>query len=80
MDHKPLESYLGRYGGLMLYLKEMDEAVYGKLCAVCGFSIPSEHSTSRILGVFLCREQFAHGPDQSFPVCMQHHGQAWRRR
>ena len=34
MDHKPLENYLGRYGGLMLYLKEMDESVYGKLCAV----------------------------------------------
>ena len=35
VDHKPLEAYLGRYGGLMLYLKEMDETTYGKLCAVC---------------------------------------------
>ena len=34
VDHKPLEEYLGRYGGLMLYLKEMDETTYGKLCAV----------------------------------------------
>lgn len=34
LDHKPLENYLGRYGGLMLYLKEMDESMYGKLCAV----------------------------------------------
>lgn len=34
MEHKQLEQYLGRYGGLMLYLKEMDEATYGKLCAV----------------------------------------------
>lgn len=33
-NHKPLETYLGQYGGLMLYLKEMDETVYGKLCAV----------------------------------------------
>lgn len=29
-----MESYLGRYAGLMLYLKEMDETVYAKLCAV----------------------------------------------
>jgi len=35
-DHKTLEKYLGRYSGLILYLKEMDEAVYAKLCAVCG--------------------------------------------
>jgi len=34
-DHKTLEKYLGRYSGLILYLKEMDEAVYAKLCAVC---------------------------------------------
>lgn len=32
--HKDLEAYLGRYSGLMLYLKEMDEAVYEKLCVV----------------------------------------------
>lgn len=29
-----MESYLGRYAGLLLYLKEMDETVYSKLCAV----------------------------------------------
>lgn len=34
-DHKTLEKYLGRYSGLILYLKEMDEAIYAKLCAVC---------------------------------------------
>lgn len=39
-DHKPLEGYLGRYGGLMLYLKEMDEVTYGKLCGVCVFLQP----------------------------------------
>jgi hypothetical protein len=33
-NHKELEAYLGRYSGLMLYLKEMDEGVYAKLCAV----------------------------------------------
>ncbi|KAJ6574943.1 exocyst complex component sec3 subunit [Mycena capillaripes] len=31
--HQDIEQYLGRYAGLMLYLKEMDEKVYAKLCA-----------------------------------------------
>lgn len=35
VQHKTLEKYLGRYSGLILYLKEMDEVVYAKLCAVC---------------------------------------------
>jgi hypothetical protein len=34
VEHKTLRKYLGRYSGLILYLKEMDEAVYGKICAV----------------------------------------------
>jgi len=34
VNHQDKEQYLGRYAGLMLYLKEMDEGVYGKLCAV----------------------------------------------
>ena len=29
-----MESYLGRYAGLLLYLKEMDETMYSKFCAV----------------------------------------------
>ena len=33
-DHKTLEKYLGRYSGLILYLKEMDEPVYARLCGV----------------------------------------------
>jgi hypothetical protein len=33
-NHQSMESYLGRYAGLLLYLKEMDEAVYSKFCAV----------------------------------------------
>jgi hypothetical protein len=36
IQHQDMERYLGRYSGLMLYLKEMDEGVYAKLCAVCG--------------------------------------------
>ena len=34
IQHQDMERYLGRYSGLMLYLKEMDEGVYAKLCAV----------------------------------------------
>jgi hypothetical protein len=34
LNHLDMEQYLGRYAGLMLYLKEMDEGVYAKLCAV----------------------------------------------
>ncbi|KAF9270059.1 hypothetical protein L218DRAFT_888394 [Marasmius fiardii PR-910] len=45
LPHNDLETYLGRYSGLMLYLKEMDESVYGKLCAAY-FSAASElHGT-----------------------------------
>jgi exocyst complex component 1 len=32
--HQEMESYLGRYAGLVIYLKEMDESIYAKLCAV----------------------------------------------
>jgi hypothetical protein len=32
--HKDLENHLDRYSGLVLYMKEMDEVTYGKLCAV----------------------------------------------
>ena len=33
-DHRALETYLERYRGILLYLKEMDESAYAKLCAV----------------------------------------------
>lgn len=33
-SHKDLENHLARYSGLILYMKEMDELTYGKLCAV----------------------------------------------
>ncbi|KAF9814500.1 hypothetical protein IEO21_05051 [Rhodonia placenta] len=32
-NHQEMESFLGRYSGLILYLKEMDEGIYSKLCA-----------------------------------------------
>jgi hypothetical protein len=40
INHDDMEGYLGRYAGLMLYLKEMDEGLYAKLCAV---SYPTTH-------------------------------------
>ena len=39
--HADLEAYLGRYSGLLLYLREMDEPVYSKLCAVRNFFLLS---------------------------------------
>ena len=33
-SHKELESHLDRYSGLILYMRDMDELAYGKLCAV----------------------------------------------
>ncbi|KAF4623518.1 hypothetical protein D9613_002135 [Agrocybe pediades] len=45
VPHRDLEAYLGRYSGLMIYLREMDESVYSKLCAAY-FSAASElHAT-----------------------------------
>ncbi|PCH33938.1 hypothetical protein WOLCODRAFT_135407 [Wolfiporia cocos MD-104 SS10] len=32
-DHSKMEDYLSRYSGLILYVKEMDEGIYAKLCA-----------------------------------------------
>ncbi|KAF8807747.1 exocyst complex component, sec3 subunit [Phlegmacium glaucopus] len=33
IPHTDLESYLGRYAGLILYLREMAESIYSKICA-----------------------------------------------
>ncbi|TBU49952.1 exocyst complex component Sec3-domain-containing protein [Dichomitus squalens] len=44
-DHRNFESYLERYRSLLLYLKEMDESAYAKICAAY-FSAASElHAT-----------------------------------
>lgn len=34
--HDELEKYLGRYIGLLLYMRELEENIYSKLCAVSG--------------------------------------------
>lgn len=64
--HQEIEVYLGRYAGLMLYLKEMDENVYGRLCAAY-FSAASElHSTQlkSLISIFLQSVRKAPEDDQ----------------
>jgi hypothetical protein len=52
IQHQDIEEYLGRYCGLMLYLKEMDEAIYGRLCAVSVPVLPSHMSVSTSVILF----------------------------
>ncbi|KDR85366.1 hypothetical protein GALMADRAFT_234191 [Galerina marginata CBS 339.88] len=42
--HGDLESYLGRYAGLLIYLREMDENIYSKLCATYFSAASDLHS------------------------------------
>ncbi|KAF8519134.1 exocyst complex component sec3 subunit [Hysterangium stoloniferum] len=42
--HTDLESYIGRYAGLMLYLKEMSEDWYSKVCATYFSTISALHN------------------------------------
>ncbi|KAI9461762.1 exocyst complex component Sec3-domain-containing protein [Boletus coccyginus] len=51
INHQGMESYLGRYAGLLLYLKEMDETVYSKFCAAY-FSAASDLHNSQMKGLF----------------------------
>ncbi|KAH8099365.1 exocyst complex component Sec3-domain-containing protein [Cristinia sonorae] len=63
-DHKEFESYLERYSGLMLYLKEMDEAVYGRLCAAY-FSASSElHAIQTKAFMAVCNGMIKKVPDE----------------
>jgi hypothetical protein len=58
LNHLDMEQYLGRYAGLMLYLKEMDEGVYAKLCAVRarnGSPNPFPVTYCYSAGILLCR-------------------------
>ncbi|KIY70189.1 hypothetical protein CYLTODRAFT_371472 [Cylindrobasidium torrendii FP15055 ss-10] len=47
VSHREMEAYLGRYSGLLLYLKEMEENVYSKLCATY-FSAANELNGAQI--------------------------------
>ncbi|QRW06016.1 Exocyst complex component Sec3 [Ceratobasidium sp. AG-Ba] len=51
-SHKPMEDYLGKYCGLMLYLREMDEGRYSKVCALY-FSTASELHGKEVRGLFM---------------------------
>lgn len=59
INHQRVETYLGRYCGLMLYLKEMDETKYSKICAVSKY-LNSEQVIvilNDAPGIFLSRER-----------------------
>ncbi|EIN14056.1 hypothetical protein PUNSTDRAFT_110196 [Punctularia strigosozonata HHB-11173 SS5] len=43
--HTELENYLGRYSGLLLYLKEMDESAYSRICGAYFSAASDLHST-----------------------------------
>ncbi|KAI0322704.1 exocyst complex component Sec3-domain-containing protein [Amylostereum chailletii] len=71
-NHQDMETYLGRYSGLILYLKEMDEGVYARLCAAY-FSAASElHSTqfSALLSTYstLVKKLTEEESEQNFAV------------
>jgi hypothetical protein len=55
LNHLDMEQYLGRYAGLMLYLKEMDEGVYAKLCAAYFSAASQLHGTQikALLGSYI---------------------------
>ncbi|KAI0048330.1 hypothetical protein FA95DRAFT_1490994 [Auriscalpium vulgare] len=68
--HGDMETYLGRYSGLILYLKEMDETAYGKLCAAY-FSAASElhnNQMSALMSTYkdIVKKAQEEDPDMSF--------------
>ncbi|KAH7334433.1 exocyst complex component Sec3-domain-containing protein [Rhizoctonia solani] len=50
--HTPMEKYLSKYSGLMLYLREMDENRYSKVCATY-FSTASDLHSKEIRSLFM---------------------------
>lgn len=61
-SHQELEAYFDRYSGLMLYLKEMDESIYAKLCAVSRLEEMDSLLTTK--GVFLGCQRASQHSDQ----------------
>ncbi|EJD03708.1 uncharacterized protein FOMMEDRAFT_82797 [Fomitiporia mediterranea MF3/22] len=57
VGHKRLEDYLGRYCGLMLYMKEMDEARYSKICAAY-FSAASDLHSKQVKALLAAYSKF----------------------
>lgn len=70
LDRKEMENYLGRYSGLILYLKEMDEGAYARLCAVCNPLCEGVYGTHASLGLLLSVQPAPQNTDQcpSFAV------------
>ncbi|KAI5124152.1 hypothetical protein M0805_000962 [Coniferiporia weirii] len=64
LDHQQIESYLGRYIGLMLYMKEMDENRYSKTCAAY-FSAASDLHAKQIKALLTSYSKFIRqAPDE----------------
>lgn len=55
VNHQQIEAYLGRYCGLMLYLKEMDENKYSKVCAVSSSVMTTGNHLTLCRHTFLLR-------------------------
>jgi hypothetical protein len=74
-DHSEMDQYLGRYSGLILYLKEMDEISYAKLCAVS--RTPYKHASHLHagVGVLLSIQRAAWHTGQGHPFDVQQHGE-----
>jgi hypothetical protein len=51
-----MEAYLGRYAGLLLYLKEMDESMYSRFCGVREFQCLQLLLTDLSQGILLRHE------------------------
>ncbi|KAJ1301562.1 hypothetical protein OPQ81_008810 [Rhizoctonia solani] len=57
--HTPMENYLSKYSGLMLYLREMDESRYSKVCATY-FSTASDLHSKEIRALFMKYIELVH--------------------
>ncbi|RPD57026.1 hypothetical protein L227DRAFT_578216 [Lentinus tigrinus ALCF2SS1-6] len=44
-DHRSFETYLERYRGLLLYVKEMDDSTYAKICGAYFSAVSELHAT-----------------------------------
>lgn len=83
MSHNELEAYLGRYCGLMLYMREMDESIYGKTCGVKRSHL-CEHAHGLTLfsaGLLFCGQRSAQHADESPVFFLSGFGEkSFRRR
>lgn len=63
-NHQGMETYLGRYAGLLLYLKEMDETLYSKFCAVRDLGRVFPILIHCLLGVLFSSQRPSQHPDE----------------